>query len=92
MPELHALESSSTSQTRAIWWTASPKRETVWPPQSVANGRFRRAPSRSMAGQSMGASTVCGWGITAHKVDMLVCLTCGYVLLFYQGSTIFDFD
>jgi len=45
-----------------------------------------------MAGQSMGASTVCGWGITAHKVDMLVCLTCGYVLLFYQGSTIFDFD
>jgi len=32
------------------------------------------------------------WGITAHRVDMLVCLTCGYVLLFYQGNTIFDFD
>ena len=32
------------------------------------------------------------WGITAHKVDMLVCLRCGYVLLFYEGNTIFDFD
>ena len=32
------------------------------------------------------------WGITAHRIDMLVCLTCGYVLLFYQGNTIFDFD
>ncbi len=32
------------------------------------------------------------WGITAHRVEMLVCLTCGYVLLFYQGNTIFDFD
>jgi hypothetical protein len=32
------------------------------------------------------------WGITAHKVDILVCLYCGYVLLFYQGNTIFDFD
>jgi hypothetical protein len=32
------------------------------------------------------------WGITAHRVDMQVRLTCGYVLLFYQGNTIFDFD
>lgn len=32
------------------------------------------------------------WGITAHRVDILVCLACGYVLLFYQGNTIFDFD
>jgi hypothetical protein len=32
------------------------------------------------------------WGITAHKVDILVCLRCGYVLLFYEGNTIFDFD
>lgn len=32
------------------------------------------------------------WGMTAHKVDMLVCLRCGNVLLFYEGNTIFDFD
>ncbi|MEO7663808.1 MAG: hypothetical protein ABIV26_01675 [Candidatus Limnocylindrales bacterium] len=32
------------------------------------------------------------WGVTAHRVDMLVCLNCSYVLLFYQGNTIFDFD
>ena len=32
------------------------------------------------------------WGMTAHKVGMLVCLHCGHVLLFYRGNTIFDFD
>lgn len=32
------------------------------------------------------------WGMTAHKVDMLVCTRCGNVLLFYEGNTIFDFD
>jgi hypothetical protein len=32
------------------------------------------------------------WGITAHRVVMLVCETCAHVLLFYQGNTIFDFD
>ena len=32
------------------------------------------------------------WGITAHKVEILVCMRCGYVLMFYEGNTIFDFD
>jgi predicted nucleic-acid-binding Zn-ribbon protein len=32
------------------------------------------------------------WGVTAHRVDMLICTNCGYVLLFYEGNTIFDFD
>ncbi len=32
------------------------------------------------------------WGVTAHRVDILVCRSCGYVLLFYEGNTIFDFD
>ncbi|HUQ78069.1 MAG TPA: hypothetical protein VM427_04255 [Patescibacteria group bacterium] len=32
------------------------------------------------------------WGITAHRVEMLVCLRCSNVLLFYEGNTIFDFD
>jgi hypothetical protein len=32
------------------------------------------------------------WGITAHRVFMLVCETCSHVLLFYEGNTIFDFD
>ena len=32
------------------------------------------------------------WGFTAHRVVMLVCQTCGNVLLFYAGNTIWDFD
>ncbi|MBA2381856.1 MAG: hypothetical protein H0V73_07070 [Chloroflexi bacterium] len=32
------------------------------------------------------------WGMTAHKVDMLICMRCGYLLLFSEGNTIFDFD
>jgi uncharacterized protein len=32
------------------------------------------------------------WGMTAHRVEILVCESCGYVLLFYEGNTIFDFD
>jgi hypothetical protein len=32
------------------------------------------------------------WGITAHKVTLLVCERCSYVLAFYDGNTIFDFD
>lgn len=32
------------------------------------------------------------WGITAHRVLMLVCETCSHVLPFYEGNTIFDFD
>ncbi|HET7677100.1 MAG TPA: hypothetical protein VFK38_04545 [Candidatus Limnocylindrales bacterium] len=32
------------------------------------------------------------WGVTAHRVLMLVCERCGNVLLFYEGNTIFDFD
>lgn len=32
------------------------------------------------------------WGVTAHRVDMLICERCGYVLLFSEGRTIFDFD
>jgi hypothetical protein len=32
------------------------------------------------------------WGLTAHRVILLVCETCSHVLLFYEGNTIFDFD
>lgn len=32
------------------------------------------------------------WGLTAHRVILLVCDTCSHVLLFYEGNTIFDFD
>jgi RNA polymerase subunit RPABC4/transcription elongation factor Spt4 len=32
------------------------------------------------------------WGMTAHKVTLLVCERCSYVLAFYDGNTIFDFD
>ena len=32
------------------------------------------------------------WGFTSHVVRLLVCRRCGYVLLFYKGRSIFDFD
>jgi uncharacterized protein len=32
------------------------------------------------------------WGITAHRVTLLICQRCSYVLAFYDGNTIFDFD
>ena len=32
------------------------------------------------------------WGMTAHRVTLLVCQRCSYVLAFYDGNTIFDFD
>jgi hypothetical protein len=32
------------------------------------------------------------WGMTAHRVNILVCSRCGHILLFYEGNTIFDFD
>ncbi len=32
------------------------------------------------------------WGMTAHQVTLLICQKCSYVLTFYDGNTIFDFD
>ena len=32
------------------------------------------------------------WGLTAHRVRMLICERCAYVLAFYEGNTIWDFD
>jgi len=32
------------------------------------------------------------WGMTAHRVTLLICDRCGYVLPFYDGRTFFDFD
>jgi len=32
------------------------------------------------------------WGVTAHRVTLLICDRCGYVLPFYDGRTFFDFD
>jgi len=32
------------------------------------------------------------WGLTAHRVTLLICERCQYVLSFYEGNTIFDFD
>ena len=32
------------------------------------------------------------WGMTAHRVRMLICERCQYVLTFYDGNTIWDFD
>ena len=32
------------------------------------------------------------WGLTAHRVSLYICERCSYVLTFYEGNTIFDFD
>jgi uncharacterized protein len=32
------------------------------------------------------------WGVTAHRVLLLICDRCRFVLTFYEGNSIFDFD
>jgi hypothetical protein len=32
------------------------------------------------------------WGMTAHRVTLLICEQCRFVLTFYDGNSIFDFD
>jgi hypothetical protein len=32
------------------------------------------------------------WGVTALKVDLVICTQCKYTHLFYKGRTIWDFD
>lgn len=32
------------------------------------------------------------WGMTAHRVTLLICERCRFVLTFYDNNTIFDFD
>jgi uncharacterized protein len=32
------------------------------------------------------------WGFTSHKLILLICEQCQFVLHFYDGHSIFDFD
>ncbi|MGD9130210.1 MAG: hypothetical protein PVH73_01385 [Candidatus Bathyarchaeota archaeon] len=32
------------------------------------------------------------WGITAHKITLMICKNCRFILSFSKGRTIFDFD
>jgi uncharacterized protein len=32
------------------------------------------------------------WGLTSHRMILLICTRCRYVLHFYEGNSIFDFD
>ena len=32
------------------------------------------------------------WGITSHKMILMICRECRYVLHFYDRHSIFDFD
>jgi uncharacterized protein len=32
------------------------------------------------------------WGFTSHKLTLLICEQCQFVLHFYDGHSIFDFD
>ncbi|WP_396902037.1 hypothetical protein [Mycolicibacterium sp.] len=32
------------------------------------------------------------WGFTTHRMTLLVCTRCRYVLHFYDSNSIFDFD
>jgi hypothetical protein len=46
------------------------------------NGEYERQESRQ---DSM-------WGFTSHKMLLLICTRCRFVLHFYEGNSIFDFD
>lgn len=32
------------------------------------------------------------WGIAAHKMTIIICKKCGFIMNFTKGRTIFDFD
>jgi hypothetical protein len=32
------------------------------------------------------------WGFTSHRMTLMICVTCRYVLHFYDTHSIFDFD
>ena len=32
------------------------------------------------------------WGVTAHKMTLMICKKCGFIMSFSKGRTIFDFD
>jgi hypothetical protein len=32
------------------------------------------------------------WGFTAHRVTLMICEQCRFVMTFSKGRTIFDFD
>ena len=32
------------------------------------------------------------WGLTSHMMRLLICTRCRFVLHFYEGNSIFDFD
>ncbi len=32
------------------------------------------------------------WGFTAHKITMMICKNCSFIMSFSKGRTIFDFD
>ena len=32
------------------------------------------------------------WGLTSHRVTMMICQNCRYILHFYDKNSIFDFD
>jgi len=32
------------------------------------------------------------WGFTSHVMLLLICTRCRFVLHFYEGNSIFDFD
>ncbi|MGH3647724.1 MAG: hypothetical protein ACRDTM_11200 [Micromonosporaceae bacterium] len=32
------------------------------------------------------------WGITSHRMTLMICTRCRYVLHFYDKRSIFDFD
>ncbi|WP_117215788.1 hypothetical protein [Allorhizocola rhizosphaerae] len=32
------------------------------------------------------------WGLTSHKMTLLICTNCRHILHFYDRNSIFDFD
>lgn len=32
------------------------------------------------------------WGLSSHRVTLLICENCKFILHFYEGNSIWDFD
>ncbi len=66
------------------------------PPAEDGSGQDPRLPACPLCGgqefEQQASRQDSMWGWTSHKMRLLICTRCRYVLHFYEGNSIFDFD
>ncbi len=52
----------------------------------------QRGPHLATSGDFATAMDNTRWGLTSHRIQMMVCQRCSYILHFYRHHSIFNFD